>query len=78
MFQVNNKNTRTTSLTSLDTIDVVSIVDFEQVNIRWDYHVKSTVIYWQNYANKKSFLPFFFTFLYVVRLKLLRWLASLK
>ena len=62
MFQVNNKNTRTTSLTSLDTIDVVSIVDFEQVNIRWDYHVKSTVIYGQNYANKKSFLPFFFTF----------------
>ena len=60
MFQVNNKNTRTTSLTSLDTIDVVSIVDFEQVNITWDYHVKSTAIYWQNYTNKKSFLPFFF------------------
>ena len=34
MFKVNNKNTRTTSVTAFCT---VSIVDFEQVNVSWEY-----------------------------------------
>ena len=58
MFKVNNKNTRTTSVTTsvasfccflfwtlniFHTFSRFSIVDFEQVNLSWDYLIASAV-----------------------------------
>ena len=41
MFKVNNKNTRITSMMHFSS---VSIVDFEQVNVSWDYSEKPDLL----------------------------------
>ena len=41
MFKVNNKNTRMTPMTPFSN---VSIVDFEQVNVSWDFSEKPDVL----------------------------------
>ena len=52
MFKVNNKNTRMTSTARFSS---VSIVDFEQVNVNWDFS-KKTVLLPNNFKISSSSL----------------------
>ena len=83
MFKFNDKNTRTTPLASFwcsllilnkfHTFSIVSIVDFEQVNVSWEWTKRLMKICHFNelcWQSSTSFSFYFFIYIYFCQMKL--------